>query len=258
MIGNTHFGYTTPDMKAIGLIPARFASTRFPGKPLAKILGKSLIQRTYERAILCKELSKVVVATDDKRIFEHVKGFGGDVVFTSPDCANGTERIFEVVNNHLEYGKYDIIVNVQGDEPCLNPDVITQMVRKLENDKEAVVVTPITLLKDSASLTKPSIVKCVKSLNDRALYFSRAPIPYGIATYYKHIGLYAYRKDFLRQYASWSDTPLQMTEGLEQLKILEHGFQIAVVLVEDSGIEVNEPEDIQKVEKYLCLQNLSL
>lgn len=252
-------------MKAIGIIPARFASTRFPGKALAPIMGKSLIQRTYERASLCKTLSKVVVATDDELILKHVQDFGGEAVMTSVDCLNGTERIFEVVEKHEEYADYDVVVNIQGDEPCLDPDIISKMLEKLGKDPKAVVATPIALIHYEADIANPSVVKCVKGMNDEALYFSRSPIPHLAkngklknTAYYRHVGLYAYRKDFLKIYKSLANTPLQMAEELEQLKILEHGYQISVVLVDHSGVDVNDPADIQKVENYLCQQNSSL
>ena len=251
-------------MKAIGIIPARFASTRFPGKALAPILGKSLIQRTFEKASACKALSKVVVATDDELILKHVQDFGGEAVMTSVNCLNGTERIFEVIENHSEYADYDVVVNIQGDEPCLDPDIISKMLEKLRNDSKAVVATPITRIHHEEDIANPSVVKCVKGMNDQALYFSRSPIPHlaknsqlKTTDYYRHVGLYAYRKDFLKIYKSLANTPLQMAEELEQLKILEHGYQIAVVLVAHSGFDVNDPADIQKVENYLCQQNLS-
>lgn len=247
-------------MKSIGMIPARYASVRFPGKPLVPILGKSLIQRTYENASRCQMLSKIVVATDDARIFEHVKGFGGEVVMTSPIWPNGTMRIFEAMG---QYPDYDVVVNIQGDEPCVEPTIITKMIEKLNQDLEAVVATPIALLEKD--IANPSIVKCVKTVKDRALYFSRSMIPHLAkngsnkhAIYYRHIGLYAYRTSFLATYAKLENTPLQGFEELEQLKILEHGYPIAVVLVDHLGIDVNEPTDIQKVENYLCQQNLSL
>lgn len=251
-------------MKAIGIIPARFASSRFPGKALALIMGKSLIQRTYERASLCNTLSRIVVATDDELILKHVLSFGGEAVMTSVDCINGTERIFEVIEKHERYAGYDVVVNIQGDEPCLDPGIISKMLEKLESDKNAVVATPIAIIHHEGDVTNPSVVKCVKGMQGHALYFSRSPIPHHAknsqiknTVYYRHVGLYAYRKDFLKIYKSLANTPLQMAEELEQLKILEHGYQIAVVLVDHSGVDVNDPADIQKVENYLCQQNSS-
>lgn len=247
-------------MKSIGIIPSRYASTRFPGKPLAPILGKSLIQRTYENALRCKDLTKVVVATDDLQIYDHVKSFGGEVVMTKPECINGTERIYEA---SLNYPEFDVIVNIQGDEPCVDPDIISKLLLKLSTDEEAVVSTPIAILKEN--FENRAMVKCVKALNDRALYFSRSKIPHlaknSLETnvvYYKHIGIYAFRKDFLALYVELPDTPLQKQEELEQLKILEHGYPITVVLVDYTGFDVNEPSDIKKVENYICQQNLSL
>lgn len=236
-------------MKSIGIIPARYASTRFPGKPLAKILNKTLLQRTFEQASLCKELSKIVIATDDERILNHAREFGAEAVMTSPACPNGTERIFEVVNHYPEYHDFDVVINIQGDEPCLNPTMISKMLARLEEDTEAVVVTPISLLEEK-DLNNPSVVKCVKTLNNRALYFSRSPIPG-----YRHVGLYAYRKNFLKTYATLAPSPLQLSEDLEQLKILEYGYPMAVVVVEKPGPDVNEPNDIEKIEKYLWQQN---
>jgi 3-deoxy-manno-octulosonate cytidylyltransferase (CMP-KDO synthetase) len=251
-------------MKSIGIIPARYASSRFPAKALAQIAGKSLIQRTYERASLCKELSKIVVATDDNRILEHVLGFGGEAVMTSVSCVNGTERIFEVVSRHKKYADFDVVVNIQGDEPCLDPTIISKLLNKLMSDPKAVVATPICLIQNEEDYNNPSVVKCVKNMHDRALYFSRSPIPHLAKNsqvksidVFRHVGLYAYQKEFLSHYAHLPNTPLQLAEELEQLKILEHGYPIAVVIVEHSGIDVNEPSDIQKVEKYLWQQNSS-
>lgn len=251
-------------MKAIGIIPARYASTRFPGKPLALINGKSLIQRTYENAKQIKELDALVIATDDERIYEHAKEFGADVAMTSINCPTGTDRIQEVLKADSNLSKAEIVVNIQGDEPCLDPQVIIELLDCLDRDKEAVVATPICKIENREDADSASVVKCVKNLNNRALYFSRALIPAGksgynpLSTYYRHIGIYAYRRKFLEIYASLPQTPLQLAEDLEQLKILESGYKIAVAVVEPSAaIDVNQPEDIQKVEQYLCKQNSS-
>lgn len=245
-------------MSAIGVIPARFASTRFPGKPLALILGKSLIQRTYENAALCKDLKEVVVATDDQRILDHVRGFGGKAVMTSLDCLTGTDRLQEVVENYPEYAGHEIIVNVQGDEPCLNPEVISSLIRKLQEDPAASCATPV--FKASSSEDAVPYVKCVKDIHDNALYFSRAFIPgnkseAAFSDILCHMGIYAYRKAFLKTYAALPPTPLQLTECLEQLKILEYGYKIKVVVVDKPSLDVNHPEDIEKIESYLCKQN---
>lgn len=248
-------------MKALGIIPARFASTRFPGKPLALISGKSLIQRVYENAKKCPLLQDVIVATDDAGIYKHVEEFGGHAVMTSTTCPSGTDRLSEVIKSHPEYQSFDVIVNVQGDEPCLEPQIISKLIEAMEENSHAHVATPITQLQ-LQDAHNTSIVKCVINLKGRALYFSRALIPGHLkgeinpqVTYYKHVGIYAYRLPFLLKYSDLRPTPLQLAEDLEQLKILEHGYEIQTIQIDGMSIEVNVPEDIQKVELYLCTQN---
>jgi 3-deoxy-manno-octulosonate cytidylyltransferase (CMP-KDO synthetase) len=253
----------TENQSVTAVIPARYASQRFPGKPLANILGKTLIQRTYENACRCTVFDKVIVATDDQRIYDHVCTFTDDVVMTSPECATGTDRLIEVVrDNDIDAS---IIVNVQGDEPCLSAEVVEDVVAKLKNDDGAVVATPVALIKEKEDVISTSVVKCVFDRNGNALYFSRASVPSGKtkekqneAQHYRHIGIYAYRRDFLLKYGELEDTPLQLTEDLEQLKILEHGFRIKVAIVHDEAIGVDNPEDIKKIETILCNQNTSL
>lgn len=249
--------------KVVGIIPARYASTRFPGKPLAPLLGKTLIQCTYENALRCKALDEVVVATDDQRIFDHVKGFGGSVVMTSVDCPTGTDRLAEVVRKEERYQQADIIVNIQGDEPCLDPVVVQKAVNALMADSKAVMSTAAAPLRKEESCDTNS-VKCVMDLNGYALYFSRALIPGNRAgqydkalPYHKHLGLYIYKRDFLLTLGTLAPTPLQQAEDLEQLKVLEHGYPIKVVVVDYVCLDVNVPEDIKKVEKELCKQNTS-
>lgn len=247
--------------KIIGVIPARFGSTRFPGKMLVDILGKSLIQRTYERAILSNHLEHVVVATDDERIYDHVSSFGGHAVMSSPSCPTGTDRIAEVVEAH--FPDVDIVVNIQGDEPCLDPEVVDILIKDLMQQPEAVMTTPVVKITAKEQILNPSIVKCVFSPWKRALYFSRSPIPFPQKElhedYYRHVGIYCFKKAFLLDYAKLPKTRLQQIEDLEQLKILEHGFPIYVSeLKEDHGIEVNIPEDIKRVEEKLCKENTSL
>lgn len=248
--------------RTLAIIPARYASTRFPGKPLVKILDKTLIQCTYENALRCKNFADVVVATDDQRIFDHVLSFGGRVVMTG-DCATGTDRLIEVMKN----GQYDaeIILNIQGDEPCLDPTVIDQVVKALINSEDAVVSTAAVKITSEEEALSSSVVKCVMDQKGYALYFSRALIPSNKnhswnpqAVYYKHLGIYCYRKEFLLKYGQLEETPLQTMEDLEQLKILEHGYKIKVVLVETSSVGIDTPEDIKKVEQLLCKQNSSL
>lgn len=250
--------------KVVGIIPSRYASTRFPGKPLSQILGKSLIQRTYENALRCELLEEVIVATDDQRIFDHVKEFGGRVVMTSVDCPTGTDRLAEVLQKEKRLADVEIVMNVQGDEPCIDPNIIAAVVKGLRDDPNAAMSTAILPLHDIEEALKPSVVKCVVDKQDYALYFSRALIPAGKTLkyrpetiYYKHLGLYAYRKEFLLHYAELDSTPLQQAEDLEQLKVLEHGYRIKTVQVSGESMDVNAPEDIKKVEQLLCKQNTS-
>lgn len=250
------------DQSTLAIIPARYASTRFPGKPLVKILGKTLIQRTYENALLCKNLAGVVVATDDQRIYDHVVSFGGRVVMTG-ECATGTDRLVEVVKTGTDNS--EIILNIQGDEPCLDPHVIDQVIEALLQSRTAVVSTAATKITSREEAITSSSVKCVLDQDGYALYFSRSLIPSNKNlswdpnfTYYKHLGIYCYRKEFLLKYGQLAQTPLQQMEDLEQLKILEHGYKIKVALVESSSIGVDNPEDIKKVEYLLCKQNSSL
>lgn len=250
--------------KVVGIIPARYASTRFPGKPLIPILGKSLIQRTYENALRCPALEDLIVATDDQRIFDHVQAFGGKVVMTSEDCPTGTDRLAEVLRKEASLKEVDVIMNVQGDEPCIDPAVIASVVKALKDNEEASMSTAITLLHSQEEAHNPNVVKCVIDSRDFALYFSRALIPAGRTLryqpshqYYRHLGLYAYRREFLMHYAKLAPTPLQQAEDLEQLKVLEHGYKIITVTVSGESMDVNAPEDIKKVEQLLCKQNIS-
>jgi 3-deoxy-manno-octulosonate cytidylyltransferase (CMP-KDO synthetase) len=257
------FKERSPLNKIIGIIPARYKSTRFPAKMLCKIGAKTLIQRTYENALRCSSLDLVIIATDHQEIFDHVKGFGGEVVMTSVSCPTGADRLAEAVQNNLFLQEASIIVNIQGDEPCLNPETIDKMVTLLKNSDEAVMATACVKLTSPEEALSPSIVKCVFDKEFNALYFSRALIPAGHSlkmqagkTYYRHMGVYAYRKDFLLQYPHLPSSPLQMAEDLEQLKVLENGYKIKVAVVDHFSIGVDHPEDIQKVEQWLCKQNI--
>lgn len=242
-------------VSVIAVIPARYQSSRFPGKPLAMIAGKSLLQRTYENAVRCKSLTKAVIATDDQRIFEHAKSFCEDVFMTSPTCANGSERIIEV----LPLLQAEHIINVQGDEPCLPLENLSTCIQMLkEGAKMASLVHEISY----QEALDPCSVKCVMDQNKQALYFSRSIIPFvqkkeSKARFYRHVGLYGYTKEFLIEYGNLRTTPLQATEDLEQLKVLEHGYRIQMAIVESSGPGVDRIEDLKKVEEYLCSQNTS-
>ena len=252
----------SPSEKIIGLIPARYGSKRFPGKPLVDINGKSLIQVTYENALLCRSFDDLYVATDDLRIRDAVADFGGKAILTSPSCLTGTDRLAEAASK-LECGADTIIVNVQGDEPCLEVEVIDKVITALTSDREASMSTACMPIESLIESDNPNCVKCVFDLNGNALYFSRARLPHGFgyqtnAKYYKHLGIYAYRKSFLTRYASLPPTPLQLAEDLEQLKVLEHGYKIKVAIVNSESIGVDTPEDLIKVKKRLCRQNTSL
>ena len=250
-------------VKILGIIPARFASTRFPGKPLASILGKTLLQHTFENAEKISILDKLLIATDDKRIFDHALEFGGHPIMTSSSCLTGTDRLAEVLIKYPEWLKtVEAVVNIQGDEPCVNPQAIEQAVQTLLNDPSAQMATLIAPLKSEEEALDPSIVKCVKDQSNNALYFSRSLIPSNKKqtfnpneTYYRHIGLYVYRPSFLLHYQTLPPTPLQLTEDLEQLKVQEHGFKIKVTITEQPSIGVDTPEDLNKIEQWICKQN---
>lgn len=245
----------------IGIIPARYASGRFPAKMLAPIAGKSLIQRTYENALNFKILDQLAIATDHQEIYDHVKSFGAPVVMTSVECLTGSDRIAEALREYRQFDEAEIILGIQGDEPCVDPHVIESIAGLLVNDPEAAMATAITRLSEEDAYSA-SVVKCVVDQHQNALYFSRALIPAGhtqkfnsSVTYYRHIGIYGYRRNFLLRYGELPPTPLQLAENLEQLKVLEHGFRIKAAIVDDFSIGVDRPEDVQKVEQWLCTQN---
>lgn len=251
--------------KIIAMIPARYASTRFPGKMLSLISGKTLIQRTYENAKRCSLLDDIVIATDDKRIFDHIQSFGGSAVMTCPNCPTGSDRIAEALKKSPQFDQVSIVVNIQGDEPCLDPHIIEQVIKILQNDPSAVMSTAIIKLDNQEDASNSSVVKCVIDSNHNALYFSRSLIPAGHGmtmktgvTYYRHMGIYGFRRDFAVKYAELTPTPLQLAEDLEQLKVIEHGYRLKAAIVDNFSIGVDRIEDIQKVEHWLCKQNTSL
>jgi 3-deoxy-manno-octulosonate cytidylyltransferase (CMP-KDO synthetase) len=234
-------------MKAIAVIPARYASTRLPGKALLDIGGRPMIQRVYEQAARAASLSGVWIATDDQRIFDVVRGFGGQVVMTRADHPSGTDRIAEALRG-LET---DVVVNVQGDEPLLDPREIDAVVAPLVDDPELQMSTAAVAIHDPHDMAEPGNVKVVVDQHGYALYFSRLPIPFdrsgGCPPRLKHLGLYAYRKEFVFRYAALPPTPLEQMERLEQLRVLEHGYRIRVVLTEHDAIGVDTPEDLERV-----------
>ena len=238
-------------MKVLCIIPARYASTRLPGKPLREIAGKPMIVRVYERAVRAQRVHDVVVATDDARICAAVEACGGRAVMTRADHATGTDRLAEVAAQMTDY---DLIINVQGDEPLIDPAVIDALVVPFLEDETLSMATAKTLLTDESEMANPNNVKVVADRAGNALYFSRARIPYARnagAQVYKHIGIYAYRRDFLLDYARMAQTPLEVSESLEQLRALENGYRIHVIETDAVFIGVDTEEDLAAVnEEY--------
>jgi 3-deoxy-manno-octulosonate cytidylyltransferase (CMP-KDO synthetase) len=237
--------------EALGVIPARYASTRFPGKPLALLAGKPMVQHVWERARQARALTDLVVATEDERIVRAVEGFGGRAVMTSRDHVTGTDRLAEVAGRHAA----PIVVNIQGDEPLLEPLDVDALVRGLATDPGTSMATLSEPLEDERAAMDPNVVKVVCDQEGRALYFSRAPIPYpraaGAPLWLRHVGVYAYRRDFLLEFASWAPTPLETVEALEQLRALEHGHALRVLPARGRYRSVDTPEDLQAVESAL-------
>jgi len=245
--------------QVVGIIPSRYASSRFPGKPLAPIAGKPMIQHVVERARRAQSLAKVVVATDDERIAGAVRDFGGEVVMTGSNHISGSDRLAEAANI-LGLAADDIVVNIQGDQPSFQPEVIGQVTRPLLDDPTLPMATLIYKIVRPEEIGDPNHVKTVFDRRGRALYFSRATIPFarpghdaGAAPdYYKHLGFYAYRKDFLDIFVTLPEGQWERLEKLEQLRALEHGYAIQVALTEYDSIEIDTMEDIRRVETLLA------
>jgi 3-deoxy-manno-octulosonate cytidylyltransferase (CMP-KDO synthetase) len=241
--------------KVVIVIPARYGSTRLPGKPLVSLAGKPMIQRVYERAKLARRADRVIVATDDDRVVEAVQEFGGEVRMTRHDHRTGTERVAEVAAH--EPG--DIFVNVQGDEPLLDPQAVDTAVEALLDDELATVATVATPIKTPGDIMDPNVCKVVLDFDENALYFSRAPIPWVRDTgghvqarHLKHLGLYAFRRDALLEYPTLPQGELERIEQLEQLRWLENGWKIRVAEVQHDAVSVDVPEDVTRVEKLLA------
>jgi 3-deoxy-manno-octulosonate cytidylyltransferase (CMP-KDO synthetase) len=233
-------------MKIACIIPSRYASTRLPGKPLRMIAGETLVHRVYERAALAKLPDIVIVATDNEKIESEVKSFGGRVMMTSPDHPTGTDRLAEVAASLPDY---DIVVNVQGDEPFINPDVIDSLAKMLAERDDLDMTTAAAPLKED-EYDDPSAVKVVVNQKGEALYFSRSLIPYPRNEFsvppLKHVGIYAYRRDFL---LGMKQTPLEKTESLEQLRALEMGYKIGVIRIDSEDIGIDTEEDLKKANR---------
>lgn len=241
-------------MKAIGIIPSRYASTRFPGKPLVDINGKTMIRRVYEQAKQSHALSGVFVATDDQRIADEVESFGGNVLMTSSHHPSGTDRCFEALDK-LGKDKYDVVVNIQGDEPFIHPEQINKVV-KCFDDKKVQIATLAHKISNSEDICNPSIVKITRNIHGEALYFSRSAIPFirgakdtdwtTLYPFLKHIGIYAYRSDILEQIVKLPASSLEKAESLEQLRWLENGYAIKVEITHQESFPVDTPEDLKR------------
>jgi 3-deoxy-manno-octulosonate cytidylyltransferase (CMP-KDO synthetase) len=234
-------------MKVLGIIPARFGSTRFPGKPLIDIAGKSMIQRVYEQASKSVMISEVVVATDDQRIFDHVKSFGGKSLMTSENHSNGTERCGEVI---MHYSDVDVVINIQGDEPLIKPQQLEKVIA-LFDDSEVKIGTLAKKIDDIESIENPNRVKVVLDTNSDALYFSRYAIPFNKnnsnTTHYKHIGIYAWRLSTLKELLKLESCELEKSESLEQLRWMYNGYKLRVAETTIETPNIDTPEDLEEV-----------
>jgi 3-deoxy-manno-octulosonate cytidylyltransferase (CMP-KDO synthetase) len=240
-------------MKILCVIPSRIGSTRMPRKPLLPIQGKPMIQWVYENASRCKALSQVIVATDDTEIADLIKSIGGQVEMTDPSIQTGSDRVAAVAKNHPEM---DVVINLQGDEPFIKPRMLEQLIAPYLDGELPDMTTLAHPLNIQAQHHNPGAVKVITDLNGNAIYFSRSPIPYfrqpiDHAPVYHHIGLYAFRRDFLLHYTQLAQTPLEKAEALEQLRALEHGFRIRVCLTEDRTLEINTPEEYELAQQFV-------
>lgn len=234
-------------MKFACVIPARYASTRLPGKPLADIAGKPMIQRVYEQVAKAKKPALVIVATDDQRVFDRVESFGGMALMTQPNHPTGTDRLAEVASHHQDV---DVIINVQGDEPLIDADIIDQLADLFLEDADLQMATVASPLLEE-EYDEPSAVKVICNKQGNAMYFSRSLIPYPRHAFInppmKHVGIYAYRRQFLLDYAKMDPTPAEETESLEQLRALENGYAIRVIKTDKRFVGVDTPEDLERV-----------
>jgi 3-deoxy-manno-octulosonate cytidylyltransferase (CMP-KDO synthetase) len=245
-------------VKTVAIIPARYASERLPGKPLALIAGKPMIEHVVRRTRQATRVSDVLVATDDERIASAVRAFGGTAVMTSSALASGTDRVAAVAQSLTDV---DVVVNVQGDEPMIAPAMIDQAIEPLQQNGSVLAATCVRKIAAVADLTDPAIVKVVLDGNNDCLYFSRSPVPFvrdcmpdqwlAHQTFYRHYGIYVFRRDFLLRYAALPQTPLERAEKLEQLRILEHGYSIRAVVTAEESMAVDTPADLERVRALL-------
>jgi len=250
---NDRAHHTLP-FSVVVIIPARYQSTRFPGKPLAELDGRPMIEHVYRRATEAPNIERVIVATDDERVADAVRAFGGTVAMTRADHRSGTDRIAEVAQGLA----CDVVVNLQGDEPLVHPSTIAALIGPMESDP-TIQMTTVCRPLEADDLDDPNVVKVVVDLDGCALYFSRAPVPYGRSRdghfvptcSFKHLGLYAYRREFLLRLAALAPTPLELAESLEQLRALEHGVRIKVVQTAHDSTGVDTPADLDRVRRRL-------
>jgi 3-deoxy-manno-octulosonate cytidylyltransferase (CMP-KDO synthetase) len=245
---------TSASPSVLAVIPARHASSRFPGKPLAMISGRPMIQHVVERVRVARLLTAIVVATDDPRIKSAVESFGGEAVLTRPDHRSGTDRVAEVAAHRAA----EIYVNIQGDEPLLNSSVVDAIVAGMLEDESIRIATPCVAIGEANDIMDPNVTKVVRNFDGDALYFSRAPIPWVrdthasvAAQHYKHVGLYAFRREALLEFPTLPPGELEVVEQLEQLRWIENGFRIRVIETDYDAVSVDVPEDIERVEKLL-------
>ncbi len=241
-------------MKVIGVIPARYGSTRFPAKVLANLLGKPMIQHVWEGAKKSKLLNDLIIACDDERVRDKAKSFGAKAVLTSPEHKSGSDRIIEAVSSL----NFDIVINIQGDEPLVHPSMIDGLAKAMLDDKACVMATVIKPLDDLKEIEDPNVVKAIVDHKGYAIYFSRSVIPYNrdkadvkSIGYYKHLGLYAYRKEFLMNFKNLPASRLEKTEQLEQLRVIQAGYKIKTVETPYNTMAVDTADDLKRVEEYL-------
>ncbi len=242
-------------MNIIGIVPARFGSTRFPGKPLADINGKTMIQRVYEQSKKAQRLSQVLIATDDERIFNHVKEFGGEAIITSPRHQSGTDRCAEIIEK-IGAASWDAVINIQGDEPYIHPEQIDLLCSTFENSHTK-ISTLVKKIDSTSELFNHNNVKVILNKKKEAIYFSRSPIPYNrnfpeqewlkYSTYYKHIGIYGYRTKTLLEISKLAKTNLEITESLEQLRWIENGFCIHAEVTSLESVAIDTPDDLLRI-----------
>lgn len=242
----------------VAIIPARFYSQRFPGKPLIDICGKTMIQRVFEQVMKAKLVDRVIVATDHTKIADAVRAFGGEVIVTSKDIATGTDRV-AIAAKLLK--NTEIVVNVQGDEPLIPPEMVDEVIDLMKKNTNIMAGTLVYRIKSLEELNNPNTVKVVIDKNNYACYFSRAPIPYmreyskeafrKSDIWYRHVGIYAFRKKFLNKFHSWGISNLEKIEKLEQLRIIEHGYKIKIAVTKMQSISVDTPDDAEKVRSLI-------